>query len=114
MFHWFKIYDSLEALENNVLTNKTDMFILKGERICIAKGKDAFYAVQEKCPHNGASLRQGFCTPEGEIVCPIHRYKFNLKSGRATAGGSFALKTYPLEIRENGVFVGIKARWWEM
>jgi len=114
MYHWLKIYDSLEALENNVLTHKTESFVLKGERVCIAKGKDAFYAVQEKCPHNGASLQQGFCTTEGEIVCPVHRYKFDLKTGKATAGSSFALKTYPIEIRQDGVFVGIKTKWWEM
>ena len=114
MYHWLKIYDSFEALENNVLTHKTEVFVLKGERICIAKGKDAFYAVQEKCPHNGASLQQGFCTSDGEIVCPVHRYKFDLKTGKATSGSSFALKTYPIEVRETGVFVGIKVKWWEM
>lgn len=114
MFHWHKIYDNEEALQNNVLPNKVDVFVLKGERICIAKGKEGYYAVQERCPHNGASLSQGFCTEEGEIVCPVHRYKFDLKTGRATAGGSFALKKYPLEIKENGVFIGIKAKWWEL
>ncbi|MBK7817925.1 MAG: Rieske 2Fe-2S domain-containing protein [Sphingobacteriaceae bacterium] len=67
MYHWLKIYDSFEALENNVLADKTEVLVLKGERVCIAKGKGAFYAVQEKCPHNGASLQQGFCTGEEKL-----------------------------------------------
>lgn len=114
MYHWLKIYDNLEAMKNNILMNKSEVFLLKGERICVSQSSSGFYAVQDKCPHNGASLSTGFCTDSNEIVCPIHRYKFDLKSGRATAGGSFALKTYPIEVKETGVFIGIKAKWWEM
>lgn len=114
MHHWIKIYDSLQALENNITMNRSEVFMLKGEKVCVAHTKDGYYAVQDKCPHNGASLHQGFCTEQNEIVCPIHRYKFDLKSGKANAGGSYTLKTYPIEFREQGVFIGVKAKWWEM
>lgn len=114
MYHWFKIYDSLESLKNNITIGKTAVFNFKSEKICIAHTTEGVFAVQDKCPHNGASLSTGFCTEENEIVCPIHRYKFNLKSGKATAGSGYALNTYPIEEKSNGVFVGIKAKWWEL
>jgi len=71
------------------------------------------FAFGDKCPHNGASLSRGSCTNKNEVVCPLHRYSFDLENGKATSGGAFALKTYPVEIKEEGVFVGIKAKWWE-
>ena len=77
------------------------------------KSEKGIYAVDDKCPHNGASLSMGICNEDNEIVCPLHRYSFDLRTGRATSGGAFALTLYPIEIRNNGVYVGIKAKWWE-
>ncbi|MFO0356139.1 MAG: Rieske (2Fe-2S) protein [Sphingobacteriaceae bacterium] len=114
MYHWIKIYDSKEAMQNNITLNRSEVFVLKGERVCISQTQEGFFAVQDKCPHNGASLSKGFCTEQNEIVCPLHRYKFDLRSGKTTAGGTYTLTTYPIDVRENGVFLGIKAKWWEM
>jgi nitrite reductase/ring-hydroxylating ferredoxin subunit len=79
----------------------------------VTRTEKGVYAFQEKCPHNGASLAHGFCTKNNEIVCPLHRYSFDLESGRATSGGAYAIKKYPVDTREDGVFLGIKAKWWE-
>lgn len=87
---------------------------LRGEKICLTRSAKGVFAVQDKCPHNGASLSKGFCTAANEIVCPLHRYSFDLQNGKATSGGGYALKTYPLSVKDDGVFLGIKAKWWEM
>ncbi len=113
-YHWFKVFESEEALKNNIAPGRWEVFNLKGEKICLVHGIDGFYAIQEKCPHNGALLSHGFCTKDNEIVCPLHRYRFDLKSGKCTAGAGYALITYPVSIKANGVFIGIKAKWWEM
>jgi len=114
MYHWIKVFDSLIAMENNLPKGKSEVFLLKGEKVCLVHGTDGFYAVQDKCPHNGASLSSGFCSEKNEIVCPIHRYKFDLKTGKATSGAGYALNTFPISIKETGIYVGIKAKWWEM
>lgn len=113
-YHWLKIFESQTELENNLRPGTSIVFTLKGEKICFTRTARGFYAVQDKCPHNGASLSHGFCTEKNEIVCMLHRYSFDLESGKATSGGAFALKTYPIQIKNDGVFVGIKAKWWEM
>jgi nitrite reductase/ring-hydroxylating ferredoxin subunit len=114
MYHWVKIFETKTEFENYIQPNTFLVFDLKGEKICVTRNHEGFYAVQDKCPHNGASLSKGFCTKQNEIVCPLHRYSFNLKDGKATAGGAFALKTYPIQFKDDGVFVGIKAKWWEL
>lgn len=112
-YHWIKLFESEDALHNYIGLNTFVLFELRGEKICVTRNREGFFAVQDKCPHNGASLSRGFCNEKNEIVCPLHRYSFNLKTGKATSGGAYALKTYPISIKEDGVFVGIKAKWWE-
>ncbi|WP_317899768.1 Rieske (2Fe-2S) protein [Aurantibacillus circumpalustris] len=112
-YHWIRIFENETELENYILPNVFFVFELRGEKICITRTDKGYFAVQDKCPHNGASLSKGFCSKENEIICPLHRYSFDLKSGKATSGGAFALKTYPIQIKPDGVYVGIKAKWWE-
>ncbi len=99
----------LEYLKPGILLPMT----VRNERMCLTRTEKGVFAVQDKCPHNGAALSKGHCTPANEIVCPLHRYSFALDSGKSTSGGAYALTTYPIEIRRDGVFVGIKAKWWE-
>ena len=113
-YHWIKIFENETEFENYIQPNTFVVFQLKGEKICVTRTARGFYAVQDKCPHNGASLSQGFCSKNNEIVCPLHRYSYDLESGKQTTGGGFALRTYPISIKKDGVYVGIKAKWWEM
>lgn len=100
-------------MNNSMVTNRPLLLELKGRKICLLRTKEGLFAVQDKCPHNGASLSRGLCSPKNEIICPLHRYSFDLKSGKATSGGAYALQTYPIEWREDGIWLGIKAAWWE-
>ncbi|MFN7912899.1 MAG: Rieske (2Fe-2S) protein [Bacteroidota bacterium] len=111
-YHWIKIFETEEEMNGSTSFNSFLTLHLKGESICLTRTRQGVFAVQEKCPHNGASLAKGFCTPENLIVCPLHRYQFNLSDGKGKTGG-YALKTYPIEIKPNGVYIGIKAKWWE-
>jgi len=50
-------------------------------------------------------MADGFIDATGQVVCPLHRYRFNIKNGRNTSGEGYYLKTYPLERREDGLYV---------
>lgn len=112
-YHWIRIFENQTEFENYIQPNTFVVFELRNEKICVTRTKEGFYAVQDKCPHNGASLSKGICSRENEIICPLHRYSFDLKTGKSTSGGSYALKTYPIQVKAEGVFIGIKAKWWE-
>ncbi len=68
--------------------------------------KDNLYACTATCPHAGGILGEGYVDVLGNIVCPIHRYKFSLRNGQNTSGEGYYLKTYPVEMRLEGIFVG--------
>jgi nitrite reductase/ring-hydroxylating ferredoxin subunit len=79
---------------------------VNGKRICLARHQEKIYAFVATCPHAGGSFCDGWIDALGQIVCPLHRYRFSLINGRNTSGEGYHLKTYPLELRPDGLFIG--------
>jgi nitrite reductase/ring-hydroxylating ferredoxin subunit len=110
---WYKLFESRTAAEQMLAKGKVCTLEVNRKRICFVHAEDGFYAMNDRCPHNGASLGNGYCTAEGSVVCPVHRYHFDLKTGRAKSGLGDAVRTFPVEVRENGVFVGFEETRWK-
>lgn len=79
-----------------------------GKKICVAKFQDTFYAFAYKCPHASGLMSEGWVDAVGQVVCPSHRYKFSLATGRNTSGEGYHLKHWPVEVRAEGIFVGME------
>lgn len=103
---WHKIADSLAEI-NFPETGLTELEVA-GKKICLTLHKEQLFACAAKCPHAGGFLADGYTDALGNIVCPLHRYKFSLQNGRNTSGEGYYLKTYPIEIRPEGIFVGFE------
>ncbi len=104
---WYKLFESITAANQMLPIGKVTTMQIANKKLCIAHTTENFFAINDKCPHNGASLGNGYCTSEGSVVCPVHRYHFDLKTGRAKSGLGDFVETYPVETRADGVFVGI-------
>ncbi|MBB6127651.1 Rieske (2Fe-2S) protein [Mucilaginibacter lappiensis] len=81
-----------------------------GKSICLVGFEGAVYALSAICPHAGADLSEGLCV-KGKIVCPYHRYTYNLETGKGGEGRSDFVTTYPVDIRDDGIYVGVKSFW---
>ena len=103
--HWHKIADHIGKI--NFSGNGLAEITILGKKYCVAIHQENLYACAQKCPHAGGILAEGYLDALGNIVCPIHRYKFNPVTGRNVSGEGFHLKTYPIENRPDGVFIGI-------
>jgi nitrite reductase/ring-hydroxylating ferredoxin subunit len=111
---WYKLFDSAEAANAFVKIGTLNTINIGNKKICLANTANGLYAVNDKCPHNGASLSNGYCSSEGSIVCPVHRYHFDLKTGRAKSGGGDCVDTYPIEIRDDGIYIGFSETVWNL
>jgi len=87
-----------------------------GTEILLVRKKDAFYAINNRCPHMGGSLYDGKI--EGEtIFCPKHGSGFNIKTGEVTEQGKLLfikvnvkkIQTYPVKIEGNEILIGIES-----
>jgi len=105
-YTWHKIAESIEALEFSVEGIATAE--VGDKKLCVILFKDELYACNAKCPHAGGALSEGYLDALGNIVCPVHRYKFSLENGRNASGEGYFLKTHPIEKREEGIFIGIE------
>ena len=104
--NWFKVevsipdHDFIEQIK------------LNGKKLCLIKNQQQIYVVQNTCPHAGGILSGGWCK-EGKIVCPIHRYEYDLLTGRGAEGQGDYINIYPIELREDGLYVGFKESLWK-
>lgn len=104
---WIKVF-SQDKLAGGDFLLKVN---IPGKRLCMVKEGDEIFAIQNKCPHAGADLSRGWCR-DGTVICPYHRHEFDLKTGRGKASQGNYINTYPVEIRTDGVYVGLKKSWW--
>jgi 3-phenylpropionate/trans-cinnamate dioxygenase ferredoxin subunit len=81
---------------------------LGGRKLTLAKWDGKYFAFSSKCPHASGKMASGYINPLGQVVCPLHRYAFDMKNGRNTSGEGYFLKTYPVETRPEGIFIGFK------
>lgn len=107
-YKWHKVADNIDELSFSE-AGLAELEV-NGKKICINLYKENLYACNAKCPHASGRLADGYIDALGNIVCPIHRYKFNLQNGRNTSGEGYYLKTYPVEKREDGIYVGIEKK----
>ena len=104
---WIKIFsDTSEAL-SKLNPGTTKLLIVNQKRICLARVEDKFFAVEDKCSHNGESLSKGNINYLGEVVCPWHGYRFQLKTGRESGERSRDLETYPIKTDQTGFYIGL-------
>jgi 3-phenylpropionate/trans-cinnamate dioxygenase ferredoxin subunit len=80
---------------------------LAGRSLCLVVFENRVYCTSSRCPHAGASLCDGFVDGRGNMVCAMHRYRFSLANGHNSSGEGFHLKTFPVQVTDDGVFVGL-------
>lgn len=72
-----------------------------GKRILVCHIEGGFYAVDDMCTHEDASLYLG-CLKGDRIHCSLHGGEFSVKTGEAVEEpAEIPLQTYPVSI-ENG------------
>ncbi|MCH7992318.1 MAG: nitrite reductase (NAD(P)H) small subunit [Gemmatimonadetes bacterium] len=70
-----------------------------------AADSDEVYVIDNACPHSSGNLSAGEL--DGAIVCcPLHHWKFDLTTGCCTDTPRAAVTCYPVEVREDGIYVG--------
>jgi nitrite reductase/ring-hydroxylating ferredoxin subunit len=102
---WVRIAESEKEIffsENHIAVVEAE-----GKKVCITRFEDAWHAFAYKCPHASGIMADGYIDATGNIVCPVHRYKFNIRNGRNTSGEGYYLKIYPVESRADGIYIGM-------
>lgn len=99
-------YQKLCAV-NELEENQTIVVETGGKNILVARINGEFYALENCCTHENLPLNGGEVF-DGQIQCPHHGARFDIKTGKATQFPAVVeLKTYEIKIENNDVLVAI-------
>lgn len=79
---------------------------LDGLRVAIYREGDRVFALSGRCPHSNGPMGLGWIE-EGEAVCPLHRWRFKLATGRCTTVRGEGLHRFAAEVRDGEVWVAV-------
>ena len=77
----YLVFESSKDALKIVPLGQKKLFRVAGKLICIAQIQSGLVAFENECPHQGEGLNKGHINPFGDITCPLHSYRFSLKTG---------------------------------
>ncbi|GGZ19495.1 hypothetical protein GCM10007049_09940 [Echinicola pacifica] len=100
----FTLGSSRASVEEMLPEGKIKVSQLGAKKLCLVRSADQVYAFEQLCPHRGASLKDGHINGYGEVICPLHSYRFDMKTGKLSSGGSCGdLEVYQTKLTEEGL-----------
>ncbi|MBL3526714.1 MAG: nitrite reductase (NAD(P)H) small subunit [gamma proteobacterium endosymbiont of Lamellibrachia anaximandri] len=81
---------------------------VRGRPLALFLDQGQVYALEDRCPHREGQMSRGH-VENGEAICPLHQWNFDLKTGVSPYSPQDRIATYPAEIRDNSVYVDAAA-----
>lgn len=83
---------------------------VRNREIAIFNLGDRFLAVDNRCPHKGGPLADGIVSG-ANVVCPLHAWKFSLKTGAGASApsASSCVETFPTRVDGDVVSVRLSS-----
>jgi len=102
MSEWVKV-----GLEND-LTPKVRVFDFQGKPVAVFHLEDGYYAIDDVCSHEEASLAEGEIE-DGKVECPLHGAMFDIRTGKnLTLPAVLPVKSYLVKIEDGEIYLKIK------
>ncbi|MCB0507923.1 MAG: Rieske (2Fe-2S) protein [Chitinophagales bacterium] len=106
MIEWHELEEATKIGLENLQLFQLARFQLDDRIICITRLEEGLFGIQNTCPHAGAQLHHGHCNRRGIITCPLHGYKFDIKTGLSADGNNYKIINYQFKIENEKLFIG--------
>jgi thiamine pyrophosphate-dependent acetolactate synthase large subunit-like protein/nitrite reductase/ring-hydroxylating ferredoxin subunit/CDGSH-type Zn-finger protein len=104
---WYRVAGPGEPREGGVLAVQAG-----SQAIALTRHQGQLGALENACPHQGGPLGEGSieCDQAGEcwLRCPWHGWDFHPLSGKSPGAHDDGVRTYPVEERDDGVYVAVQ------
>jgi len=91
---------------SEVATGEVRAVVASGMPIALANVDGALYAVASGCLHRGGPLGEGDLDG-GEVICPWHGWRWDVRTGRSTNNPALALSCFPVTVADGAVYVDV-------
>lgn len=92
------------ASETDVAEGTGQAFEVGRRMIAVFRSEGKYYAIDDQCPHMGASLASGYlenCT----VACPWHAWRFDIRDGSWCDNPRVKIDSFPVEVRAGDIYV---------
>jgi thiamine pyrophosphate-dependent acetolactate synthase large subunit-like protein/nitrite reductase/ring-hydroxylating ferredoxin subunit len=100
---WHKVAERDALPEGRVQT-----VVAGSKQVCLTRVGGVYGALDNACPHQGGPLGEG-SIENGCLRCPWHGWDFDPLTGKPPGGYDDGVATYPVEERDDGVYIGLEA-----
>ncbi len=104
---WHRVSGKDELPEGRVKT----VSITQGDtvkQLALTHHQGTWAALDNACPHQGGPLGEG-SIENGCLRCPWHGWDFDPITGKPPGGYDDGVQTYPVEVREDGIYVAVES-----
>jgi 3-phenylpropionate/trans-cinnamate dioxygenase ferredoxin component len=81
---------------------------IEGRNIALFNVEGVLYAIDDACPHAGASLLNGVLSGR-TVQCRAHGLRFDLATGCMPGADNFGVKAYPIEMCDGRPLITLPA-----
>ena len=104
---WYKVAEPGQPAEGEVLAVQAGT-----KSIALTRFRGELGALDNACPHQGGPLGEGSIECDGEsgdcyLRCPWHGWDYHPTTGRSPEGYDDGVPTYPVEARDDGIYVQV-------
>lgn len=113
-WHHIAMQDELEVGQMKALK-------VADEKVALYRLEDGFYATASSCTHIFANLTKGKIVDGCKVQCPLHRARFDIRTGEVVdwanfppgiqvlnfARGEKDLKTYIVKLEDDKIFIEV-------
>ena len=75
-----------------------------GGSVLVVNDGDEILAVDDTCPHAGGPLHEGV-VDDGLIICPLHSYSFDLRTGECLEDPSLSVDRYRVVVEDGDIWL---------
>lgn len=82
-----------------------------GDRlVAVFNHQGAHHAIDDICPHMGASLGAGQLDEEGTVICPWHAWRFDVCDGTWCDNPRLKIDQFPLRIKGDEIQIQVSQK----
>lgn len=85
------------ARVGDVAVGESVVVTVRNKDVAVFRTPDGFFALDDLCPHMGASLAGGF-VEDGCVTCPWHYWRFRLADGAWADSPKVRTGAYPVHV----------------
>jgi nitrite reductase/ring-hydroxylating ferredoxin subunit len=93
---------------DDIRVGTSQVFFVEGREISVFRRESGWFAIDNHCPHRGASLAAGQCG-ESVVTCGWHHWQFDLCTGEAIGRPGFKVGTHTLEVRDGELWITLSS-----